>query len=147
MKQVSRFSIIFIFSILSSITQAADTEILHFHVVKDSPKGKLVSNIPKSGYKHNGSVKHSHNPNSIVYQQKELMKRLQAEQEQMDYEAEMELQEEMDKQQQGEESDSLLGRMFVQPDRDIIRESSGKGILEDLIRLEKRGGRAAATTQ
>ena len=43
----------------------------------------------------------------------------------------------------GQNSDSLLDRMFVKPDRNIIRESSGKGVLEDLIRLEKRGGRAA----
>ena len=116
---------------------AADTDTLHFHVVKNSADKKHVSMIPASGYTKNGKIIERYNPNSIIYQQNELIKKLNQEQTELDRLAELELQKEQEK----ESGTSIINNLFSKPNTDIIRNSTNRGVLEDLIELEKRAGR------
>lgn len=137
------YSLLISFSILlTPKLYAADTDALHFHVVKKTADSKYVSTIPRVGYAANGKIKHRYNPNSIVYQQHELIERLTAEQEELDRMEEIEYRESILK--DGGESESFMERIIPNIDTSIIQRSSGKGVLEDLIELEKRAGRAKA---
>ena len=139
------FLLIVSMATLSSTSLAADTDVLHFHAVKNTPTEKHFSVIPKAGYKHNGGIKHRYNPNSIVYQQRLLLEQLRLEQDELDRQAELELRNEMENESQ--DADSLLGRMLLKPDRSIIRQPSDDGVLQDLIDLEKRAGKAQPLTE
>ena len=74
-----------------------------------------------------------------------LLEQLRLEQDALDRQAEWELRKEMENESQ--DTDSLLGRMLLKPDRSIIRQPSDEGVLQDLIDLEKRAGKAQPLTE
>ncbi len=126
----------------SSIISAADTEDLHFHVVKKHGDSRHISMIPSRGYLANGKVRNNYDPNSVVYQQRILLKYLEEEQTELDRLADEAFR---DKLQVQQDTDSFLERIIPRTNTDIIRSPGKNGLLEDLIELEKRGGKVKAT--
>ena len=133
------FTLVLLGLVVTSV-DAANTDALHFHLVEKNGDKKHYSTIPSGAYRRDGSVSKRSNPNSVIYQQRQLVEQLRLEQAELDRLAELEYQEQLAKEEQ--DKNSLIQRFNTNSGTGIIRNPSSNNILEELIELEKRGGRA-----
>lgn len=101
----------------------------------DDQGRKHVSNIPRSGIRADGRLRADYDPNSIVYQHRGLLAALR--QHAAAIERERERKRELAEPQATKPADPTVGRVSAR--RGAPKEGSMD--LDDLIRLEKRGGR------
>ncbi len=143
---VRRIHLAFVISlaISASLNAAEDgEESLKFHVIKNG-SAKHISMIPENGYSSSGKIKASFNPNSVVHQHAALLKSLKEEQAELDRQAEEEALAAIEQEQsQGEPSQSPGIIRRVKSEGNIfLGRAANRGVLDELIQLEKRGGRA-----
>lgn len=98
-----------------------------FYVWRDAMGHKRISNLPPQGFASNGDLRSAHDPNSIVYQHARMLEILNSQREAIARERE----------RGGSDIDELAGRAPA------VRNMPREGImnLDELIALEKRGGR------
>ena len=114
---------------------------LRFYIIDEGGK-RHISMIPSAGYDQSGQIRARANPNSIMYQHNQLLEQLKQEQAELEWQAEQDAlkaieaeQKLMEQQQENEAglSSNPVGNVYL---------GRGSGpLLEQLIELEKRGGR------
>jgi hypothetical protein len=103
----------------------------------DDQGRKHVSNIPRRGIRADGSLRDAYDPNSIVYQHRELLSVLRQHAAAIEREREREQARELAEARAAKHSAPTAARASIR------RAAPKEGFmnLDDLIRLEKRGGR------
>lgn len=114
------------------------SEDIRFDVFKDSSGKRHISIIPKQGYDQRGNIKEAYNPNSIVHQHAELVRKLKKEN------LEILLQPQEDEVEISGISDESSPESDTPATGNIFYSAAdNKTVLEELIELEKRAGRTA----
>ena len=100
-----------------------------FHVWRDTDGRKHVSTIPARGYRADRTLRPGYDPNSIVYQHRRMLAHLQA------LSADIE--------QQAAAAPQQLAADASAQAAPVVRRGPREGLmtLDELITLEKRGGR------
>ena len=126
--------------LLAAVTSVHADESIRFNVVKDDATERHISIIPGAGYTENGVLKHSHNPNSIVYQYARMLERLRRESREISAADEV-----MDTGSQA--LDPRMGTPAEEnPERVFATDRERKTVLKELIELEKRSGKVLPPT-
>lgn len=123
--------------LLAAVTSVHAEESIRFNVVKDDATERHISIVPETGYTENGVLKNSHNPNSIVYQHARMLERLRRESREISAAEEI-------ADADPAVIDPLAGTPVEEkkPDPVFSAGRERKTVLEELIELEKRSGRA-----
>ena len=116
------------FLVLGLLVFACGEAAAEFHVWHDAAGHKHVSSVPARGYRAERTLRPGYNPNSIVYQHRRMRERLQL------------LAAELDEQAALAEQEAGADPPILAPP---VRRSPREGVmnLDELIALEKRGGR------
>jgi len=116
------------FLVLGLLVVTCGEAAAEFHVWRDAAGHKHVSSVPARGYRAERSLKPQYDPNSIVYQHRRMRERLQLLQAQLEQQAAT-----------AQREASADHPAPAPPVRGVPRE--GIMNLDELIALEKRGGR------
>ncbi len=111
---------------------------IRFDVIEGGAGKRHVTIIPAGGYDGQGRIKDSHNPNSIVYQHAQMIRDLQRESLEINRQAEAEAVTAALQAQAEADQDS------ASPARLPMPGTEGKTMIEQLVELDKRGGKASA---
>ncbi len=103
-----------------------------FYARRDHLGRTHLSNLPPRSFDHNGEIRRAYDPNSIVYQHAKMLEAL------ADQSAEIAQAQEQEA-REIENKAAVLGALKAPPARGLPRE--GNMNLDELIALEKRGGR------
>ena len=124
------FGIAVVFWCLSTPTVQAD-----FYTRVDRDGTRHISNVPPNGFDNNGDIRRAYDPNSIVYQHRNMLDALAAQGEEIARKAE------------NSRARSALPESVVRPPV-LVGRGPREGVmnLDELIELEKRGGRYERTS-
>ena len=117
--------VLFVITCLISLSTYAD-----FYVWTNSHGQRQVSNVPHSGFTEAGRLKQAYDPNSIVYQHAQMLEAIAVQGEEIALQLDL-----------GSEAldRDTFAESIIRPVRAAPRE--GLMSLDELIELEKRGGR------
>ncbi len=116
------------FLVLGLLVFACGEAAAEFHVWHDAAGHKHVSSVPARGYRAERRLKPQYDPNSIVYQHRRMRERLQL------------LDAELEHQAATAQGEAIADQPAPSPP---VRGAPREGVmnLDELIALEKRGGR------
>ncbi len=126
-------------SCLALADQVHAEDALRFHSVDSSSGHRHISMIPPEGYAADGRIKGEHNPNSIQYQHIKLIERISRENDELLRIAEQKKREQQSLQNATQQT---AGNAESVSSSGPLGMNARSNVLEKLIELENRGGRA-----